>query len=221
MKDLSIAQEYLLCSLNEKGKFPIFGREQPVGFVAAALLDLLENKFVHIQDKKIILDRELDQVHGYLSPIYELTRNAKKKSLNEIAEKYAFGLTDRNMNDLMKSVGDTLVSSGCAEERSQTNLFNRGQKYIVPKKTCVDNIIQRIRAELLEEGAISDETIAMTALLNKGGQLKQYFSKYESEELNKRLREIKDSAPNQMIKQMVDYIDQVTAAIIAVAVMPK
>jgi hypothetical protein len=221
MKDLSIAQEYLLCSLNHKGGFSVLSTEQPICFVAATLLDLLSNDFVDIEGKKIIISRELEKSFDYLLPIFQFIQNSKTKTINDIVNGYSFSFTDKNLKALIQSVGGRLVAEGCAVEKNKTGLLGNTQKYMVPKKESTEHVIQKIRAELLEDGAISDETIALVSLLNKGGLLKQYFSKYESEELKKRLNEIKDSAPNQMIKQMLDYIDNVMAAIIAVTVMPK
>ena len=53
MINLSITQEYLLCVMNDKGGFSILSQEQPICFVAGALLELLRNENIHIQNKKI------------------------------------------------------------------------------------------------------------------------------------------------------------------------
>ncbi|MCG9969589.1 GPP34 family phosphoprotein [Pelotomaculum terephthalicicum JT] len=83
-------------------------------------------------------------------------------------------------------------------------------------------MIQKIRAELLENGTISDETVALVSLLEKSHQIKKYFSKYESEQLKARLKEIKEAPSNQLVKQMVDYVDMIIAvtAVAAISTAP-
>ena len=68
-------------------------------------------------------------------------------------------------------------------------------------------VIEKLRAEFLEQGEISDEVIVLGALLNKSGLIKKYFSKYEVQKLNERLKEIKQSEAGVLVKQLVDYID--------------
>jgi len=71
----------------------------------------------------------------------------------------------------------------------------------------VTKVVEKLRAEFLEEGTVSDETIVLGALLNKSGLIKKYFSKYETQKLNNRLKEIKQSEAGALIKKMIDYID--------------
>lgn len=64
-----------------------------------------------------------------------------------------------------------------------------------------------IRAELLEDGQVSDEIVALVSLLEKSGQIKKYFSKYERDQLKIRLKEIQNSDANKLVKVMVDCIN--------------
>ena len=82
MKDLSITQEYLLCALNKKGKIPAFGNEIQTCFVAGALLELLNNEFVKIQDKKVVINKKLDETtFGHLRPLYSFIERSKPASI--------------------------------------------------------------------------------------------------------------------------------------------
>ena len=63
----------------------------------------------------------------------------------------------------------------------------------------MDHIVQNIRAELLEDGEISEDIIVLTALLNKSQDLQRYFSSYEKQVLKKRLTEIKENPQNELI----------------------
>ena len=78
-------------------------------------------------------------------------------------------------------------------------------------------VIQKIRAELLEEGELSDDIIALTALLHKSGDLSRYFSNYEKKALKTRLKSIKESCENQMVAKMVEYIETLFAMVVIAA----
>lgn len=75
-------------------------------------------------------------------------------------------------------------------------------------------MIQKIRAELLESGGISDETVALVSLLEKSNRIKQYFSAHESKQLKARLQEVKEAPANKMIRHMIEYIETILTVII-------
>lgn len=221
MKDLSITQEYLLCAMNNKGGFPLIGKEQPVCFVAGALWELISNNFVHIQNKRIVIVREIEESFNYLSPMFELIQNSKPKTIKNLVGEYVFSLTEKDLKALIHSVAKSLVLAGYAKDVCNKGFLGRTNRYIVPRKDKTENVIQKIRAELLEDGTVSEETVGLASLLNKSGLLKQYFSKYESQQLKVRLNEIKNSDQNQMVKEMLQYVDSIMTAIIVASVIPK
>jgi hypothetical protein len=219
MKDLSVAQEYLLCSLNEKGSLPTLRTEPSVCFVAAVLYELLSNDFVHMEGKNIFINKEIEPPFHYLRPMYDFIYHTKHKTIISIVDGYTFSISNKNYRILFHSVGEMLVLADCAEEKIKTGLFSDGQKYFIPKRESQEHVIQKIRAELLEDSTINDETIALVTFLNKGGFLNQYFSKYESQKLKERINEIKDLPPNKMVKQMLDYVDGVIASMVSLNIL--
>ena len=54
---------------------------------------------------------------------------------------------------------------------------------------------------------MSEEMIVLAALLDTGGLLKKYFSKYEADQLKKRIKEVRKSEEGAMIKSMMDYVE--------------
>lgn len=213
MRNLSITQEYLLCAFNENGKLYVGTQSKAICFIAGALLELNSDCYVKIQDKKIVVEAELEKDH-YLYPMYNFIKNSKAKTVKNIASSYIFSLTSKNFYELIDSVGQSLVAENCVKELCKTSIFGKEKHYYIPNKETIDYIVQKIRAELLENGNLDDEVIALTCLLNKSGLLKQYFSKYESQQLQDRLKEMKNSAPNMVIKDMLDYIEAITVAIV-------
>ena len=56
-----------------------------------------------------------------------------------------------------------------------------------PSKEAINRVVDMVRSELLEDGTVTDEVAALTALLDKSGCLKEYFSKFEQKEIKQRL----------------------------------
>lgn len=212
MKDLSLSQEYLLCSLSEKGKLPIFGKEVSVCILASALLEMLMDGSVQMQGKnKMSVAGELGCERPYLRSLYEWLSKPKPVSIEKLAQDYCMTLTDKRLNELIVDIGNSLAENGCVTvEKGGVLAF---KPRFIPNPGDVDKVIQKIRAELLESGEIADETVALVSLLQKGYQLKRYFSSYESGQLKTRLKEIKNSPSNQLVKQMVEYVDAIFAVI--------
>lgn len=215
MNNQTISQEYLLCAVNEKGMLPVMSPETAVCLVAGSLLDLL------LADCAVLDEKECVTVTGalpadllYLSPLYEVLSRLNSIKLEKIAAEYAFTFTDKQLKLLIGTIGASLAEAGSVREEIG-GLFGKTQCFI-PQAEAVDAVIQKVRAELLEEGPLCDETVALVSLLQTGGQLKRYFSSYEKAQLKARLKEIKQTPSNQLVHRMVEYIDTMIAVMAAV-----
>lgn len=217
MKDLSLSQEYLLCSLSEKGKLPVFGKEVSVCILASALLEMLMDGCVQLHDKnKVSVMGALSDERPYLRSLYEWLCKPKPVTIEKLAQDYCMTLTDKRLNALIVDIGNSLAESGCVTVENGGVLAFKPR--FIPNPDDVEIVIQRIRAELLENGEIADETVALVSLLQKGYQLNRYFSKYESGRLKARLKEIKETPSNQLVKRLVDYVDAIFAVIVITSV---
>lgn len=215
MKNLSFTQEFFLCALKPQGSTILtHSTESSTCLLAGGLLELLMDGYISIDDKKIFVNKELSSDKMYLTPIYELIKNNKPMKIETIAEKYAFDF--KRPDELFQSVGHSIVEDGHVVEESNQGLFKNKVRFL-PNKSEVTKVVEKLRAEFLEEGNVSDEAIVLGALLNKSGLIKKYFSKYEMQKLNDRLKEIKQSEAGALIKQIVDCIDTWIAIIIAIS----
>lgn len=206
MKDLSFTQEFFLCALKPKGSTTLTGSiESSTCLLAGVLLELLMDGYIAIDDKKkVLINQELSSDKMYLASIYEFIQNNKPMKVETIAEKYAFDF--KKPDELFRLVGSSLVKGSYASEESGKGLFKNKVGFI-PNENEVTKVIEKLRAEFLEQGEISDEVVVLGALLNKSGLIKEYFSKYEVQKLNERLKEIKQSEAGVLVKKLVDYID--------------
>ncbi|MGN6713440.1 GPP34 family phosphoprotein [Anaerocolumna jejuensis] len=205
MKNLSFTQEFFLCALKPQGSTTLtHSTESSTCLLAGGLLELLMDGYISIDDKKVFVNKELSSDKMYLTPIYELIKKNKPMKTEAIAEKFAFDF--KRPDELFQSVGHSLIEDGHVAEESNQGLFKNKVRFL-PNESEVTKVVEKLRAEFLEEGNVSDEVIVLGALLNKSGLIKKYFSKYEIQKLNDRLKEINQSEAGALIKKLVDYID--------------
>ncbi|MGI6010827.1 MAG: GOLPH3/VPS74 family protein [Ruminococcus sp.] len=205
MKDLSLTQKYLLCVLNSKGRVSTFEIEKVMCIAASGVIELLLDGIAELDKKKIELKKALPMEKKFLQPIYDFIERKQPVKFEKVIENYSIAFTDKNINELIGSLGESLAEAGCVR-KEKGGLFG-GKDVYVPDKKEVDLIIQNIRAEILEEGELSEDIVALTALLNKSGDLTKYFSAYEKKDLKNRLREIKENPMNKEIQKVADYVD--------------
>ncbi|BAE83742.1 GOLPH3/VPS74 family protein [Desulfitobacterium hafniense] len=206
MKSLSIAQEYVLCSLNTKGDLPPLSIKIPVCVVASGLIELLLSNCIKVnENKKLCVINGLGAEQVYLKSLFDSLNKPRPIEIKEIALEYNLSFTNKRLNALVADIGNSLADRDCVTIEKGGILGN--ESYFIPNPDEVDRVIQKIRAELLESGTVSDETVALASLLEEGNQIRNYFSKYELKQLNVRLKEIKKASSNQLLKQMLDYVD--------------
>ena len=215
MNHLSLTQEFLLCTLSEKGKYSSMDMTNGVCLVAGCVLELLMDGVVCMEGKKIFTVAPLLKEKDYLRTVYERIRQKGPVKVESVVEYFSFQFSEKNLYALIGDIGDTLAAAGCAK-KEEGGLLRKIFVYI-PNAQAKDHVIQKIRAELLEDGALSEDIVALTALLQKSGDLPRYFSAYEKKDLKARLREIKNSSENQLVNKMIEYIENLFAMIVIAA----
>lgn len=205
MKDLSILQEYLICAVNEKGKISGFSTEKLVCFVAGGLLELKQENSIMFDDKKIVVTGLLPDHKEYLKSLYDYIQKKSPVKIVKILEEYNYSVTDKRFNELLDAVGSSLERLGLVETKP-AGIFGNRTNYI-PKKEAVNYVIDKVRAEVLEEGEITDEVAALVILLDRSKSLTYYFSEHEQKEMKVKIAEIVDSPDGKIIKEMVEYVE--------------
>ena len=72
-------------------------------------------------------------------------------------------------------------------------------------------MVDMIRAELLEEGEITEDVVSLVVLMEKGNCLKPYFSAFEQKQMKQRLRALGESPTGKMVQEMVVYVENLMA----------
>lgn len=205
MKDLAITQEYLVCALNSKGKISGVNIEKSVCLIAAGLLELKLEDCINIENKKVAVINSLPKEKFYLKPLYDLVNKSKPIKLEKVLEEYLYSVTDKNLQELINSIGKSLENLGLVKATS-TGILKNKTAYI-PNKEVVNYVVDMVRSELLEDVELTEDIAVLTTLLEKSKLLKTYFSEYEQKEIKDKLKEIKKSDINKIIKEMIAYIE--------------
>ena len=190
MKKLSLMQEFFLCALKPQGSTSFKdSTENSACLVAGGLFELLLDEYVFLEDKKIIITKDLTTDKMYLEPLYSFLKDSKPMNIEVIIEKLASD-NNKKSNELFQLVGMSLTNDGFVTTVNNSGLFRNKLRFIA-QEVQVTKVVEKLRAEFLEEGNLSEDVIVLAALLNKSSLIKKYFSKYEVQKLSQRLKEIK------------------------------
>lgn len=215
MKNITLSQEFLLCVLNKKGKISTFGGNCVPALTAAAVVELVQAGLVAITDKKACVLAPLPPELAHLRRVYAYIEEKQPVTLENIVGSFNFSFSQKAANGLFTDVKQALADSGCLCEVTEKPLLGDERTLLAPDCACVDRVIQKIRAELLEQGALDDATIALAALFEKTQLLKNYFSKYEASSVKQRIREIKKDPSYGVVSQMIDDFEAMLVVVIA------
>ena len=215
MSNLSLSQEYLMCALNDKGKIPTFSLERIIAVAVSTVVELMMDDVIVLEGKKLTVKKALPAEKRYLSPVYDFIKKKERVGFKTVVEHFSFTLSSKNIDELFDSIGNSLVLAGCVQKEKSGMLGNKNA-YIPDLKT-VDNIIQNIRAEILEEGELTEDIAALTAILDKTGALMKFFSAYEKKAVKQRLKEIKNNPENKEIAKVINYVEELMVVIIVSA----
>ena len=205
MKNLSTTQQYFLCILKKNGKISSLEMEKTTCLAASAVVELLMEDILAFDGKKLSIQVALPEEKSYLRQVYDVVVKKQPVKFENAIEYFSFNFTDKYINRLIEDIGESLAELGCV--RKEKGGFMNGKTLYIPNEADVDHIVQNIRAELLEDGEISEDIVVLTALLNKSQDLQRYFSSYEKQALMKRLAEIKENPQNELIHKATEYID--------------
>lgn len=214
MTNLSLTQEFVLCSLTESGKIPSLETEVQVCILAAGLMELLNKECIRLNEKKqLVIIADLPKERVYLQSLYDWLKESKPMTVDKIAEEYTYNLNGKKLRVLTNAVGDALVAAGCAS-------FEKGKfgkkHYYIPDPDAVDEVLDLIRTQILEKQEPIRKTYMLTSLLEKSHQLKRYFEKYDRKQIVIRKREIYKSFPDSIQTQIDDARDLILTAVMAV-----
>ena len=84
ISNLSIAQAYMVCAANEKGKISSFDTEGQVCLAAAGLIELRGEGCIDFDGKEVRATAPLPEGRAYLRPLYDLIAEHSPVMLGKI-----------------------------------------------------------------------------------------------------------------------------------------
>lgn len=200
MVELKLAQNFSMVALNaQNSRYMTTAKKVALRCMAAAVVleVYLEGGFTQTNDKLILQEDALKI--SYREPILKplLYKNHGGKSDLKWWLKKAAALSNRQMKKFEHTMANSLKEMGLLEEIP--NLLGCDLYYDsagVTAKEYRSNIqeytviTENIRAEILDGGPVTDETICMLWLLRESGCLHDFFSHNELEKTALRMNEL-------------------------------
>ena len=124
MSNLSLSQEYMMCALNDKGKISTFSLERVIAVAASAVVELMMDDIIESDGKKLSVKKALPEDMRYLSPVYDFIKKKERVGFRTVVEHFSFTLSSKNIEELFNSIGESLVSAGCAQKEKSGMLGN-------------------------------------------------------------------------------------------------
>ena len=102
---------------------------------------------------------------SFLDSLYDFIHVGKPVKVEKILEEYTYSMTDKRLKRLMADLGRSMEEDGITKE-VVSGLFG-GKSSYVPNQEAVELVIDKVRAEMLEEGTVTEEVAALIVLLRQ------------------------------------------------------
>jgi len=211
---MNYTQELYLCALKPKGSFGLSDNIYAL-LSLSGILELLEGGFL-IKDEKNRLSAKnnLGSDLPYLKSLYENIISCKKPTkIETIVSEYNDGF-GKHVNAFLQDIGDSLAEQNAVSVETSKKIFGGTKNKYLPVQSSVTNVIEKIRAEILEDGTMSEETVVLAILLQQANIIKDFFSKVESSKLKKRVEELRQSETYKEIAKVIEYIESLLALVV-------
>ncbi|CAM3587822.1 GPP34 family phosphoprotein [Erysipelothrix urinaevulpis] len=215
--NLLLIDELYLCSLNKKGK--ISGSSNKLNLFLAGLMTLKLEEIIGIENQRIEVITDLPADLERLQVLYNLLKTTKSNKVVDIYSKFESSM-DGKMIQFFEDVGDYLNEKRIVElQRGRKGkIIQQTNKYI-PNQAKVDGIVQRIRAEVLEDDIMTEDTLLLVYFLDKSEKLDIYFSKYEQSQLENKINQIKNNSESLELTKIVKAINDLESMIAVFTVL--
>ncbi|GEM_PF-1667891 len=215
----TLAQEFVLLASDAA----THGRRRPgrahlqTYAVGAVLIGLLAEEAIRIEEKrKLGVARHHIEGDEAARIMLRKLGQSKKRTLKQWIQSFYSRRKDRS--EVFQAVVKPLLRNGDLREEKYRIWFLFPATRYVPSAASKDRIVQRIRAELLEEGPVTRQTALLTMMLDMSKLLKAYFSDYEQRELRKRLQRLQEEQGDnwKSILQIRKAIEELYAVYVSV-----
>lgn len=208
MTDLKLAQSFSMIALNAQSSlYMTTVKKVALRCMASAVIleAYLDSAFTQTENKLILQNDVLDQSHTmlYQETILKPLLNKKDRGKGDLKWwlKRASILSKKNIVKFEHAISDSLKEMDMLEEipslLGNDLYYDSAGVAIKEYRSNIEaysRITENIRAEILEDGSVTDEVICMIWLLRESGCMHDFFSRNELEKVNARMNELFQSA---------------------------
>lgn len=221
--DLTIAEEFSLLAWKynrSPGNFA--GKEKTIQLysIGALFMDLSLQGKIELDDRDAVEIKEATLTgNEAMDRLLHMIQESKKtKKFKKWMSFFYNGWKKRK--SVYEAVTASLVEKDLLEIHEKNTFGLLTRRKLLVKNDAQDPIVQKIRAELLEEGTVTKETATLCFLLEKAKMLKYYFSSYEQKQLKSRLKELQKTHEEEWktIKRIQQLISEMDAVFMTVVV---
>ncbi|GGH18724.1 hypothetical protein [Paenibacillus segetis] len=207
MTDLKLAQSFALIALNAQSSLYLTNAKKVSlrCMAAAVILEAnLEGCFTQAENKLTFHKEVLEQSHStlYREKVLQPLLHNHTEVIGDLNWwlKKASNLSKKKLKKFEIAISDYLKSINMLEEipsllGSDMYFDSAGVEMRAYRSNLetYSRITENIRAEILEEGSVTDEIICMLWLLRESGCMHDFFSRNELEKVNTRMNELYQS----------------------------
>lgn len=208
MTDLKLAQSFSLMALNAQSSLHMTTVKKVAlrSMAAAVILEVyLDGRFAQTENKLVLQNDVLDSSRSILyreailKPLFRKNDRVEGELIWWL--KRASNLPIKKLKKFEHAIADSLKEKDLLEEipslLGSDMYFDSSGVEIKEYRSNIDaytRTTENIRAEILEEGLVTDEIICMLWLLRESGCMHDFFSRNELEKVNARMNELYQSS---------------------------
>lgn len=210
MNNVNITEKYTLCMLKEKKM--LYENELTPHLIVSMMIEMMLDGNLEITDKNKVKLNEKLPISNYNKNLYEIMKDLKKEEipLKNIITSICYTLPNKKLQSVIEALKEGMLEKELIVIENKKGLLGNKEKIQIKENKFI-NVIEEIRSEVLEKGKLTEDLILLTSLLNSTKFLKNIFTKYEKDELNNRLNEIKNTQISKKVKVAQSVISDMSA----------
>ena len=210
--------------LKDKRKF--YETELTSQLLVAMIIEMMLDGNLEISNKSKVKLTDKIPVTNYNIQLYNAIKDGKftgklKKSdeilFKDIIALVCYSFSNKTMKSIVEPLKEKMVEDELISLEEKKGLIGN-KEVIIINDDKFNNVVEEVRAEILENGKLTDDIILLSSLLNATKFLKNIFTKYEKEKLECRLKEIKQTEISEKVKIAQDVITDMSATMAAIIV---
>lgn len=187
--------------------------------LVSMIIEMMLDGNLEVNNKSKVRLTDKIPTSNYNIQLYNAIKEGKftgilKKSdeipFKDIISLVCYSFSNKTMKSIVEPLKEKMVEDELISLEEKKGLFGN-KEIIIINDNKFNNVVEEVRAEILENGNLTDDIILLSSLLNATKFLKNIFTKYEKERLESRLKEIKQTEISEKVKIAQDVIDEMSA----------